>query len=381
MNLRKSYACLGLSLLIASSVPSSADILLVNAEGTGQYPTIQAAVDAAMDGDEVHFVAGMYESEGNRDVNFRGKAITIRSEDLDPTSVFVCSFILDSGEGPSSVIQALTFHPFNCYPDNALVFCQGTSPTIRDCTFSDNYDLTMFRNSAVGTPTLDGCRFIGNYVDDGRLFVFVAHGLVTLCLFQDNSVYNWGGGLISWDSVIEDCIFIGNVAGQGGGAIDGSGTIRRCLFIENQQPISITGDSTLESCTFVKNDSGLPGVVLVKGGSLSITNSILAYNNVSGPPIQGVLSSISCMDIFGNVGGDWEGDLAQYLGQNGNISADPLFCNIDPGNYRTDYYLYANSPCAPTHSNGCGLMGLYDVGCEPSSVEAKSWGKIKGMYR
>lgn len=39
--------------------------------------TVKAAIDAATDGDSVLIAAGTLSGEGNRDVNFKGKAITV----------------------------------------------------------------------------------------------------------------------------------------------------------------------------------------------------------------------------------------------------------------------------------------------------------------
>src|SRR6185295_9138873 len=44
------------------STPASAGVLVVNAAGGAPYTTIQAAVDAAIDGDTVHVKAGNYTS-------------------------------------------------------------------------------------------------------------------------------------------------------------------------------------------------------------------------------------------------------------------------------------------------------------------------------
>jgi hypothetical protein len=61
----------------------------------------------------------------------------------------------------------------------------------------------------------------------------------------------------------------------------------------------------------------------------------------------------------------------------GSIFDDPLFCDPSQGVFTLD----AASPCLPNH-NGCGvLMGARNLGCGPVSVQEKSWGHIKEMYR
>jgi len=64
-----------------------------------------------------------------------------------------------------------------------------------------------------------------------------------------------------------------------------------------------------------------------------------------------------------------------------NFVADPEFCGI-PGS--GDYYLQADSPCAPGNTplaGDCGLIGPLPVGCGPVKTEVKSWGAVKSMYR
>ncbi|MCK6440061.1 MAG: hypothetical protein L6Q71_07655, partial [Planctomycetes bacterium] len=45
-----------------------------------RYPTIQSAIDDAVGGDTVLIAPGVYKGDGNRDIEFRGKAITVKSE-------------------------------------------------------------------------------------------------------------------------------------------------------------------------------------------------------------------------------------------------------------------------------------------------------------
>jgi hypothetical protein len=61
-----------------------------------------------------------------------------------------------------------------------------------------------------------------------------------------------------------------------------------------------------------------------------------------------------------------------------NFSGDPMFCGT--GNY----YLQSDSPCAPGNQPGgadCGLIGPLPVGCGAVSVETKTWGGVKAIYR
>lgn len=73
---------LGLLIIAALAIaPAHADTLHV----PGDYATIQAAVDAAVNGDVVEIADGVYTGAGNKNLDFGGKAITVRSAAGDPT--------------------------------------------------------------------------------------------------------------------------------------------------------------------------------------------------------------------------------------------------------------------------------------------------------
>jgi hypothetical protein len=152
-----------------------------------------------------------------------------------------------------------------------------------------------------------------------------------------------------------------------------SPTFTRCVFRAN----TASGDGTiacqdasvtLDHCTFHANAavSGA-GLALSPGSSATISNTIIAFAS-QGDAIacdSPADVTLSCTDIYGNAGGDWTGCIAGWLGVDGNVAADPLFCAPANGDLR----LAADSPCAPEHSPaGCGLVGAWPVGCAAAGV-------------
>jgi hypothetical protein len=116
----------------------------------------------------------------------------------------------------------------------------------------------------------------------------------------------------------------------------------QCTFVGNSAPegsnISADCDGNISlDCCLVTGGVGGPGVY-VNGGSSAV---------------------FTCTDIWGNEAGDWVAPFADQLGQDGNVSADPQFCDTAGG----DYTVAASSPCAPEHSGGCGQIGAWPVGC------------------
>ena len=67
-------------LLFASGAICHARVICVDDDGVADFSTIQEAIDAAVDGDAVLVAPGTYTGDGNRDIDFKGKAITVRSE-------------------------------------------------------------------------------------------------------------------------------------------------------------------------------------------------------------------------------------------------------------------------------------------------------------
>ncbi|MHC4500820.1 MAG: LamG-like jellyroll fold domain-containing protein, partial [Planctomycetota bacterium] len=87
--------------------------LVIGTEGElyvpAQYGRIQAAIDAAVNGNTVVVLPGTYTGEGNRDIDFLGKAITVRSIDPNDPNI-VAATIIDCNGTEDDPHRGFYFH-------------------------------------------------------------------------------------------------------------------------------------------------------------------------------------------------------------------------------------------------------------------------------
>jgi len=297
-------------LILCFSGTALAATYVVNPDGTGDFPTIQAALAGATNGDVIELTDGVFTGEGNRDIEFLGKAITVRSQSGQATDCIIDCQHLGRGfhfqglETDQTVLEGVSIiNGFitGAYPlgGGGGIRCYRASPIVRDC--------------------------------------IVAHCRA-----------DWGGGIWSHQSYpprFIRCTLYGNEATIRGGGFD-----------------AYQGAPLLEGCTIVGNTAprgaGIGGTV---SALITVANTIVAFNEGSGSVYCGTGTSMvfTCSDIFGNGWGDWFEWIASQLGVDGNISAHPLFC--DP--LAADFHLQENSPCAGENHPECDLIGAWPVAC------------------
>ena len=208
----------------ASNSPRAVQVLLyVNStlHVPADYATIQAAIDAALPGDAVVIADGLYTGPGNRDLDFHGKPITVRSATAtrplaSSTAHEGRGFYFDNCESADSIVHGLTIRNGNSSVGGG-VYCHASSPTLTDCAISDNTASGGGLYCRSSSPMLSNCVIIGNTAsgDGGGVYCDSSSPTLTNCAITGNAAGR-GRGLVCSGSfaspTLINCMITGNTA-------------------------------------------------------------------------------------------------------------------------------------------------------------------------
>ncbi len=235
----------------------------VRPDGTGDFPTIQAAVDSALAGDVIFLEDGLFTGTGNRDISFGGKDVIVRSrngagactiDSQGSTGDPHRAFRLDQGETSAAKIEGLTITggfvegPFPENGGGGILVAYGTHPTITDCIFDANE--AGFQGYGAGLLawedcdiTLTDCQFlngVSGWYGGGFVLRKYCDALVERCIVDNNYALHGGGGIsiTNSDAIVNDCTFTNNYAteaGAGGALVKAwaEPVFTRCVFAGN----------------------------------------------------------------------------------------------------------------------------------------------------
>lgn len=356
-------------LAIAGVVPAMAGTLPV----PSVYPTVRAALVAAAPGDTVALECGTYPE----DLLEIPSGIVLRSVHGDPGCATIrgtggATVLFGARLSADTRIEGLTITGGDASNHGGGGYFSDSDLTFSQCVFLANETANWGGGLAfqgTSSPVIADCLFLKNRSLYGG-GIYCEGGAVTVerCFFHRNEARISGGGLAAWSGgshvLARDCVFGENEATyfRGGGVF------------------AYGADISLVGCTLVANHSGIDGSAVSSrvGGRVLVKRCIVAYH-FGGAALACDATGrveLSCSDVWKNLGDDWAGcGPGSDVGD--NFSEDPLFC--DRG--AADYTLRSDSPCLPSPSAPCGLVGALGAGCGAVHVEVLGWGVIKSRYR
>ena len=352
------------------------------------YNTIQKAIDAAWDGSTIWLADGTYIGIGNRDVDFKGKAITIRSINGPNNCIINCqrasrAFIFNNYESATSVLQGLTVMDGNSDVGGAVAILYS-SPRIEGCVFRAN---SAINGGAIlcinGNIEINNCTFTDNRGDEygsgGAIIVSGGQITITHCIFSANTAAGYGGAIFAYaiDQRIDNCTFIGNICTVGGGAIhqtDGFLTATNCAVLNNSTNAFGGGfrfssyssglNISIFNCTFSGNKADFGGGGIYNHNSyLEVSNSILWGNGANGQSdeIYPEEAHFSYCDINGCGGSGAGWNALVGFDDGNNIDKDPLFTDAN-------LHISRNSPCIDAGNPNGNYNGQTDIDGEARDI-------------
>ncbi len=275
-------------LFLCAAGPASGRAIYVDDDGPAHFNNIQAAIDDANDGDVVIVADGMYRGAGNRDIDFKGKAITVRSASGPENCIIDCNgteaephrgFYFHSGEDARSVLEGFIItHGYgaNDWDERSVggaILCTSSSPAIANCKISGNWagyggGLCLLESNA----KVANCTLSENAAEyGGAIRCHLSSPWILDCNITANTARDHGGAIGIWEGypVISRCLLTENMAGYEGGAISYGG---------NQDP-------TISYCTISRNSASMGGGVMLGVGSrttkATISHCVISANSAA----------------------------------------------------------------------------------------------------
>ena len=257
---------------------------------------------------------------------------------------------------------------------SGVVLISAGGPAVTLLAGSGNAEAAVTMAGADCLTTVEGFTFTWDALLQGLgggVSAFASCGRIRNNIFVSNKA---GIGsaiyLQSCNLLVENNLFVTNNCMSGGGTVAVSGgtpTIRNNTFSANFAPF------------------GFEGATLYATGTDVIFERNIVHGSQGASAVfcgGGNHPTIACNLFWDNPFGAFAGQCVDSVGTSGNLSGNPLFCNVLAQNYG----VCADSPAL---TGPCGTIGYTSPGgncpaCMPTAVaefQELSWGRIKSDYR
>ena len=250
------------------------NIWTVDDDGPADFETIQAAIDAASDGDTIEIATGQYAGTGAEVVHLQGKALSllgmgdVRIEGEGERRGITCTIPND----PAGQVYIDSITVYSGAADRGgCMWIEGGSPVIQNCNMYygsaadaggniciESGDASISNGDVIagaanygggvyakeGSPHLEGLYIAGNVAAErgGGLRAYESAATVVNCIFASNTASRGGGAHMQEafegsGADFVDCTFGTNTASNLGGGltmnVGQSGSVTGCLFNGN----------------------------------------------------------------------------------------------------------------------------------------------------
>ncbi len=268
------------------------------------YASIQTAINDANEGDEIEVAPGTYYEA----IDFKGKAVTLRSTDPNDPNVVAATVINGfgyyhvvqciSGEDANTILAGFTITGGNANGASESgygggMYNKASSPSVTNCIFRGNkatYGGGILNDGS--SPIMTNCTFSGNSATFGGGMQNVASSpTLTYCTFSGNSATSNSGGMhnVGSSPTLNHCTFSGNTADVHAGAMinayNSSTVMIACTFTENSASsngggmYNLASSPTLTECTFADNSAGTDGGGMYNTGNSNAVLIGCTFNN------------------------------------------------------------------------------------------------------